>query len=318
MRKVTTNLIKLTVSISLIFWLISGMDPGDVWQHIEAFNLWYLVPFLGLSLAGILVSVWKWGMVLQTVGLRPAMGSLLRLFWVGVFFNNFLPGRTGGDLVRAYGISRTSQDRVNAVLSVAIDRGLNLIAIIGIGVLALVSHWEIVPETVKHQIPYWALGVLLVPFLIVLGVRQFRHRLGSLMNSAVQTGRSLIHRPGALLIPFALSALYQTTMILSTYAMACALSIEVALETYFFLIPITALVTMLPISLNGFGLREGAYVVVFAPIGILPETAIALSVVNTLGTIGVSLIGGILYAMGPLQVETQPHLSISSSSNQEL
>ncbi len=91
-------------------------------------------------------------------------------------------------------------------------------------------------------------------------------------------------------------------MILSAYGVARALGLEVAPGAFFYLVPITALVTMLPIALNGLGLREGAYAVIFTQVGVSAEAAVATSVAATLCAMGVSLIGGILYFAGPVRI----------------
>ena len=97
----------------------------------------------------------------------------------------------------------------------------------------------------------------------------------------------------------ALSLLYQVSIILSNYGAASGLGLDVPIAAFFFLIPFTTLITMIPISLNGFGLREAAYVFAFSSIGIPEEAALALSIVPALCMIGTSLIGGIIYVLSP-------------------
>ncbi len=311
MRRISNtavNLIKLGVSLSLIAWLIARMDLHETWHLIRAFDARYLGPVLALSLCGILISVWKWSLLLKTVGPRPPFGRLLRLFWSGVFFNNFLPGRTGGDLVRAYGIARDAQNRIGAALSVAIDRGLNLAALLGIALIALVVSPGMLPDSLRLRLLYGGTalygGALLA---LVIGLRLSRKLRGESRTRRISvqvstTFTTLLRRPGLCVSTFALSALYQTTMILSNYGVARALGLEIAPGAFFYLIPLTALVTMIPIALNGLGLREGAYAVIFTQVGITAEAAVATSIAATLCTIGISLVGGILYFTGPIRI----------------
>ena len=117
------SLCKMAVSLLLIAWIISRMDLTKAWNLIVDFNVTYLEPILALTVIGIFICVWKWSLLLRATGPRHSFVVLLRLFWIGLFFSNFLPGRAGGDLVRAYGIARHAQNRTAATLSVIVDRG---------------------------------------------------------------------------------------------------------------------------------------------------------------------------------------------------
>ncbi len=92
-----------------------------------------------------------------------------------------------------------------------------------------------------------------------------------------------------------LALLYQTTMILSNYIIALGLGFQLSPSVFFIVIPLTALATMIPISLNGWGLREGAYALSFQTFGVAPELAVTLSIIAALCMIGVSSVGGLVY-----------------------
>ena len=322
-HRTALNLLKLTVSLSLIVYLVSRMDIGETWSLIGAFDVRYLGPILLLSLSGILVNVYKWSLILKASGLHPPLGRLLRLFWIGTFFNNFLPGRTGGDAVRAYGIARNAQNRIDAALSVVIDRGLNLMALLGIALLALRVSPGQLPEPVRIRLLYGGMGIFAAGLLLAFVLARFSRpkadsRIGRLLGQARATGMALLRRPAALLTAAALSGVYQATMILSNYGVARGLGLDVAPGAFFYLIPITALITMLPVSLNGLGLREGAYALAFAQVGTAPEAAVSVSIVATLCMVGLSLIGGIFYVRGPVHIEHHDRTSASSGMREPI
>lgn len=130
---------KAGVSLALITWLLARLDLNAIWQIVRGLELLDLVPVFALGLFGIGISAWKWACVLKHLGIAFSFAQALRLFWIGVFFNNFLPGRTGGDVIRAYGLAQHAQNAFSAAVSVVIDRGLNLIALVAIGVVAFLA-----------------------------------------------------------------------------------------------------------------------------------------------------------------------------------
>ena len=311
------NLIKLAVSLSLVALILFRMDIDETWRLIGRIDLRYLGAVLAINVFGIFISVWKWSLVAKTVGAAHPFYSLLRLFWIGAFFNNFLPGRTGGDLIRAYGIARDAQNRIGAALSVAIDRGLNLMALVIIALAALaVESGGGLPASVRLWLISWGLGLCAAGSLaLLIGLKISRRlkregRIHHLLTEISRTGRIFLHRPPQFLAAITLAGLYQTTMILGNYGVARGLGLDVAPGFFFYLIPITALVTLIPVSLNGLGLREGAYALAFVQVGISVEAAVAISVVSTLCMILISLVGGVLYATDSLQIEKRPNISV--------
>jgi uncharacterized membrane protein YbhN (UPF0104 family) len=109
--------------------------------------------------------------------------------------------------------------------------------------------------------------------------------------------RALIADPGRFLTAGGLSALYQSGMILTNYAVARGLGIEISAAALFYIIPFAALVTMVPVTLNGIGLREGSYATAFSWIGATAEPAVALSIAVTLLTFLLSTVGGVLWLL---------------------
>lgn len=286
--------VKILISVVLLGWLFDNIDTTTALTYLKTFNPAYLLFVFVLSILGLFISTEKWRLLLVATEQKPAFFALLRLFWIGAFFNNFLPGRTGGDVVRAYGITRKAQDKTSATITVIVDRALNLIALIGIALLAIIWSPQIIPEDMRNNILMSGtilsgLGILATGlfFLIARKMQQ--------LNSIVLFVKKLAQKPIHLTMVIGLAFVYQTTMILSNYAIALGLGFKLAPSTFFVIIPLTALATMLPISLNGWGLREGAYALSFQTLGVIPELAITLSVVAALCMVAVSSIGGVFY-----------------------
>ncbi len=311
----SNRLLKAAVSLLLFGVILWKVDLGETLGLIGSLDIASVGGVLVLALIGILISTWKWSMLLRVIRLSVSFMQLLRLFWIGVFFNNLLPGRTGGDLIRAYGVGQDARNRTKAFLSVAIDRGLNLMALFGIAILALLISPGLLPDLLRARLLTWSAG-LCAGALLVLGVGFYlsrriggRTRIGDLLAELSTVGARLLRRPAVCLTAVALSVGYQATVILSNFTIARGLGLEVTPGVFFYLIPITALITLLPISLNGLGLREGAYALVFTQIGVTAEAAVAISIAATACMVGISLVGGILYITGPTRMQIQPEAS---------
>ena len=304
MPSIARQVLKTILSLTILGFIAIQVDLSQTITLIQSLNLVYLAGVLALGVFGIFVSTQKWSLLLTQAGTPIPFGQLLRLFWIGVFFNNLLPGRTGGDLVRAYGTAKDSPNRAGAALSVGIDRGLNLAALLGIALVALLYFPGNLPQALGATLIYTALSLAGASLLVLVVTSHIsiksNSRIGHLLKEAIAAVRGLIKKPTLLLKSIALALVYQSAMIYGNYLVALTLGVNIGPGVFFYLIPVTALITLIPVTLNGFGLREGAYVVVFAQVGLAAEVSVAISLVATLCMIGLSLVGGLFYLRGPL------------------
>tara|TARA_Y100000588_G_scaffold283682_1_gene301193 strand:+ start:493 stop:1470 length:978 start_codon:yes stop_codon:yes gene_type:complete len=307
MPSIARQVLKTILSLTILGFIAIQVDLSQTITLIQSLNLVYLAGVLALGVFGIFVSTQKWSLLLTQAGTPIPFGQLLRLFWIGVFFNNLLPGRTGGDLVRAYGTAKDSPNRAGAALSVGIDRGLNLAALLGIALVALLYFPGNLPQALGATLIYTALSLAGASLLVLVVTSHIsiksNSRIGHLLKEAIAAVRGLIKKPTLLLKSIALALVYQSAMIYGNYLVALTLGVNIGPGVFFYLIPVTALITLIPVTLNGFGLREGAYVVVFAQVGLAAEVSVAISLVATLCMIGLSLVGGLFYLRGPLGIQ---------------
>ena len=305
------QLLKAIVSICLLGWILTTIDFQKAVALLRSVDATCFLTVLALALVGILMSAWKWAWLLKALGVAASFHNLLRLIWVGAFFNNFLPGRTGGDVVRAYGVARNAQNRLRAASSVVIDRGVNLAAMAGIALVSLAAGPASMSGLRVWLIPS-VVGVCVLALLVLMLGPRLLGRTGSpsptrrILEEVWQLGSDLVKRPRMLLVALLLGVAYQVTVIASNYAIARGLGLDIAPSVFFCLIPVTALITMLPISLNGLGVREGAYAVLFSQVGVAPEAAVAVSITATVCMIGVSAVGGVLYISSPVPMDATP------------
>jgi len=243
---------------------------------------------------------------------RPLVRDLVRIFFVSTFVGTFLPASVGGDAVRAYGLSRLRVPAGAAVASVLMDRLLGVVSILLVGLVGLATSG--VGDTASTR----AIGVsLLLAGAVSLGASLvvFSERAAALAHALVlrvpvaalrRIGADLAvatraydrHR-GELALVLAGSIGVQILRVVQAYCLGRSLQIDAQLALYFGLVPLILLVMLLPVSINGIGPSQAAFVWFFGRAGVHAADAFALSVLFVaLGIVG-NLPGGWLYAMGP-------------------
>lgn len=311
-------ILKILISTSLLVWLLSMSDIQDGISHISTLAPIYVIVAFLLAIVGLFISAEKWHVLLDSMDQRPSFLALLRLLWIGAFFNNFLPGRTGGDIIRVYGITSSTQNRSQAITSVVVDRGLNLIALIFIAWVALIIAPNILPKHIHALLITGSSLLLLASFAGFLYVHKSSPQKATKitwLQQIITSIKNITIAPNIFFKTSVLSLLYQTTVILSNYSVAKSLHIALDPWVFFYAIPVTALITMIPISLNGFGLREGAYALIFVPLGISTTSAISISLIATGCMMALSLIGGIFYMFGSVRLSPNAETLTHKPSN---
>lgn len=299
---------KVAVSLGLLAWLIRRTDWSSVTGLIVASDRAALAVALGAYLASVVVAAYRWRVLLVARQVPLPLFRALSLYFIGNFFGNFLPTSIGGDAVRAYGAAVALGQRADAFASVFLERFVGLFAVVTlalIGLLALalrLEHTYILSVTV-------VLFLLLLATFPVLFSRWWVLRLKGLFQRVTAFGighkAARLHEVlyeygehrGALLANFFLSILYQGLIVVMNVFVARGLALPVHAIYFIAFVPIIAVVSMFPLSINALGVREGGYVVLFAQIGRPAAEGLALSL--TLYGIALlsSLPGGLLFAV---------------------
>jgi uncharacterized membrane protein YbhN (UPF0104 family) len=286
--------------------------PGARYQVLPGFRR--LLRELNWGLAGaalaltgipVLLMAIRWWFLLRTGGVRLPFRSVLRLHFLGMFFNTFMPGGTGGDVVKAFAISRQTEHSVEAISMILVDRALGMLALLLIPALIVLCRADLGLKLGQ------GLGLYLGGFAVASAL-YFSARVRRLIRwdrLALRLPRVLVRldaavyglrrRPRALLVALSLSLATQFFGILATYLGGLALGIERAgLGDYFLFVPIALVVNALPISFGGLGLMEGAFLKLFAGAGLAsPAQGFALGLLVRLLMICWALPGG-LCALG--------------------
>ncbi len=304
--------VRIIVSLALLTYLLAQVDPDtliEAWRNI-------FIPFLLLAVVlqifGVAISALKWWLLLRGCGQHVPYLWAVRAYFIGQFFNNFLPTMIGGDAVRVYQLNLRINRPSLAISSVFVERLTGFLALTLIAATSLVLSVEFLkgsPELLLGAT--WCIliasgGVLLALFASPIAGLLARLRLpnvlnwrGKLQSMSESLAAYYAHRQ-ALALVIVLSFAYQFIWIASNYVLAHALNMDVPFTFMTLMVPISDIIGLVPIFLNNLGAREGTFVIMLGQLGIATELAISLSFLVFVVRMSVSLIGGVLYLLGGL------------------
>ncbi|HEY3373777.1 MAG TPA: lysylphosphatidylglycerol synthase transmembrane domain-containing protein [Candidatus Aquicultor sp.] len=295
-------LIKTAVSALLIAALLYKSDLNQYVELIKNSSPVYLLVALVLTVASIVLSAYKWQLLVMAQGFTVPLRSLTSSYFVGLFFNNFMPTSIGGDVVRVYDLRKMIADGPAAAASVVAER---VLAAFTLGLIVL-GGVLVSADSVARYKPLIIVFVLLCTLLLlaVLSAHRFGAVLARFESSVVrklkETADSMRvcvdHKP-TLVQVLIYSLVFQLTVVAINIFIIKALGLTVPYGFVLLFIPIISAITMLPISLNGLGVREAMYVYFFSQVGLSTEESITISIFFFIIVTLVSLIGGIIFAV---------------------
>ncbi len=301
--------VKLAVSVALLTLLFSRIDVARLWTSARrASMLWLLIALLVYSL-NVLASTWRWQLLLDAQGVRVRRRSLLSSLLVALFFNNFLPSNIGGDVIRIRDTARPARSKTLAATVVLVDRGLGLMGLVLVAAMAAT-----IAESSRHTVtPIWP-SWLWAGFLVgaaasvpaVLAPAGFGRLLrpltvfhpewvGDRIRKVTAVLARFHDRPSALAGCFGGAIIVQATMVVFYFIVSIALHLNMTIWDLAVIVPISFVVQMLPLSVNGFGLREATFALYFKAVGQPLESALLISLVPTALIMLFSLSGAALY-----------------------
>lgn len=303
-------LLKSTVSIGLLTVLFAQTDASGLYAAVRRASLPWLAAALALYLVMILASAWRWNLLLAAQRISVSGWTLVSSFLVATFFNSFLPSNIGGDVIRIRDTTKPAGSIGRATAIVILDRAVGLL---GLLLVAAVSGSFVVIRMAGPALPVslpwlWLafatatcgfLALLVTPhsMLTALGYVRILNREAIVIRVRKLVDMMLAFRaqPFALVSCFAGAILAQAVLVAFYVAVARSLDIPISPLHLAVVVPVSFVVQLLPVSVNGFGVREATFTYYFATLHLPIESALVLSVVGTGLVLLFSLSGGLLY-----------------------
>jgi uncharacterized protein (TIRG00374 family) len=297
-------LLKAAITLGLLYFLVSKVDLAKsidllVWAKIGDVALTIFVLAIQAGCA-----ILRWHRILLVKGMQIPISHSVRYFWLGLFFNQLLPSSIGGDAVRGYCLVREGQSLGRATLSVLLDRMLGMIGLIVL--IAMTMPYAL--SLIHAQELQWGIGFALLAAIAgltsVLFMDLMTRKFASwrvtkgLTTLACDARQLLLSRQGWGLV--FLSGVIHLLSIVSVGVLSWALGVRVDWMALAVIVPIATLLITVPVSIAGWGVREGVMVVGLGYAGIASEEALALSILYGLSLLAVSLPGGIVWLTDPV------------------
>ncbi|MBM3294446.1 MAG: flippase-like domain-containing protein [Candidatus Aminicenantes bacterium] len=307
-RRSLAFVFKLAFSAGIIAYLLSHYrgELGDVGPTLGRASWPWLLFAFSLHGLGLLCSAYRWQILARAQGDRIPLGFLVRSYLVGTFFNMFLPTRFGGDVVRIWDGSKYSRSVTKSTAIVAVERLTGIIVL-----FAFAAGASLVRLDMARRLPViWialALGIAglaaLAAFFLpatgrLLGRLPVRGIFRKAMDKVVLFRSTVIRykeAPAAFALASVWAVLLQLNVVLYYFVIGRALRLPLPALDYFIFIPLVLLLQILPITINGLGLRETAYIRIFASYGLSAGTALSFDLVEIAFGLAVGLIGAAIY-----------------------
>jgi len=286
-------ILKVIVSGGLIWFLLSSIDIGAAKDRIlGADNVMILcagfVLLLQMGVGGA-----RWWAVMRAIETPLPWFELTKLFWIGGFFSQALPSSVGGDPIRIYMAYKDGLPLSKAINGVMLER---VVTIVGLTILVIAVQPWFVPklnaETQMLTLTVLAMlgagtifGVIVLLYLDRLPEALSKFRIVRGMNALAADSRLLFLRLKGAVLASIFGILTHVNISLCVFFLAMSIGVDVTWLDCMVLMPLVILVTTLPISIAGWGVREGAMVTAFALVGVPGEGALVLSLM--LGILGI-------------------------------
>ena len=272
--------LKLLVTGLCIYYVSGKIDLALTLQWLKKANSWYLLPALILFALSKWMSAIRLGIYFSNIDLPLSTADNLRLYWLGMFYNLFLPGAISGDIYKVILLTRTyNRPYKKTASAVILDRFSGLL---GLGLLlGLLSFFVALPPTLNQLIPLFA--VLLVPVFYSILRKFFTDFVPGFYTTLL------------------LGLMVQVFQLLAVYMILLAFSITPPVTAYLFVFLVSSAVAVLPFTIGGLGIRELVFLEGATWFQISAEKAVLISLVFYSITLVTSLAGGCWLFRSPLK-----------------
>jgi len=304
-KNILSFLARVVLSFALLFWLFKKIDIGKMINVLKTADLMYVGVALCVFLLINLILLIRWFVFIKALDLEVTFMDVVRNFFIGLFCNLFLPSAIGGDIVKTFGLCRTSSQKARVVASVILDRLSGFASIVLVATVAFIFGYRFINDPSL----LWLIGAIALfsttIFIILLneklfsfvcrvfnGVPKIKDGLMSLHNDLVM----IKDRQRAIMNAVGLSCLSQVVLAAVFFLIARALHHPVDIIYFFIFSPLVCVAASLP-SIGGLGVREVGWVYLLAKVGVPESISLSMSLMSFLFMVIVGLIGGLIYVV---------------------
>ena len=293
----------------LLLFLV--LHPREIIAALAHAHLGFFCAGFALCLAGLAGRAFRWMLIMRHMGLHVPYWRVLEVYTISYWFNTFMPGSMGGDLFKMYDISRASTKKIRPAVTVLAERITGVLALLVVAVAALALFHDKVP------VPPWVLalilkGVAVVIVLALVGMLRFKacwsllSRMFPFVRRFLSAERArtigvvfeeMRRKPVLFVEAFVLGLGIQVLVLATYYVLALAITQEIPGVYFFTLFPLIEITSLIPITINGIGIKEGLLVfsLQYAEVG--AAFAMGLGILFRIVALMLAALGGLLLVL---------------------
>jgi uncharacterized protein (TIRG00374 family) len=292
--------------------IVWSVGPDALWREFQMVNpLWLIAAIVSAGMPGILgITRWQW--ILRVQGLEVKYSRLFSISFIGLFFNAFMLGSTGGDVIKAWYVAHeTHHKKAEAIATVVVDRLIGLLVLFVIALIMMaIYHQRVLRDPKLFWFSMATLAVIVFTVVGTLvglwrgfvdkipGARAWLQRMPKYdaLRRMVEAYRVYASHPVVLMRTMLISVPVHFFSMLSVWCVGMGLAVRSAsFLDYFLYLPIINSVTSVPITIAGFGVREAMYVKMFHEVGVAGSVALVMSLLGYLAALFWSIVGGAFF-----------------------
>ncbi|MBY0450516.1 MAG: flippase-like domain-containing protein [Cyanobacteria bacterium] len=299
------TVLKVVLSLTVLAWIFHQAGLEKTLQSLKEANLWYVPVGVLIYLSSQVVSSYRWQFLSHALGFRLGLRTMYEFYLIGMFFNLCIPGAIGGDVIRmVYLAKECGRKKREAFLTILAERGVGLAALLILTcIICFTAAANPLPITARASVIVLTAGLLLGTLsLRWLPIDRWEVKFPKL--ALINQARVFWTDSDLLLRSIGISFCNHVVMIILHMLIAKAMGIQVPLLYMVCVYGIVSLVSVLPIFFGGLGLREGAYQLLLAKIGIAPHVGLAFGLYWFLIILITSGVGGLVLIKGHYKTPT--------------
>lgn len=281
MKNIIKITLKIIVTLVIFYYLFKHIDFNALFDLLKNSHGGWILVALIMQLTSTYLAAYRWFKISQLLVFKEKLSFYVQSYFKGTFFNQVLPSSIGGDAIRILDLTRKNYDKKDAFYGVFVDRVVGLVGLLVLNLIASVLFYGTFESDFSQLIILITLGGILgfmslfyfdrISFLANYKFLNLFHRLAKRLNDLYSSKRLLVKH-------ISISVIVHLFSVLTMYGLSLSLSLELSFQTLLIAVPPVFLLTIIPLSLAGWGIREGAMVGVFMLVGADQTKILAMSI----------------------------------------
>jgi uncharacterized protein (TIRG00374 family) len=307
LKPIISLIIRLAVTVLILALLFFKINFSQVIGAIASCDkpllTWAFLLFASTYYLGLL----RWRMFLHGLGLEPPFKKIVSAFSGGLFFNLTLPSTIGGDVARVYSLFSHTGEGSKIAATVILDRLSGFLALTCIAIVSVCYGYRFIESTAIITVTALTAGVFSVITLILFSRRSakvfsellsfFHLKKAEGIWLKVSSAINIFRDKKRLLFKnFLISCIIQSSIVIATYLVALSVGAQSRMIYFFVIVPVIGVISTLPITIGGLGLRDASSILFFSKIGIPSNIAFSISLISFSFVTILGVIGGLVYA----------------------